>query len=113
VIDREGGIWRVVPDDRVAWHAGVSELAGAPNVNHFSLGIELVGRETQADFPALQVESAAEWCAAKCRQYGIPVSRIVTHAAVALPLGRKVDPGPGLRMDAFRAAVTDLLHGPV
>lgn len=42
VIGRDGKIAQLVPCDRRAWHAGVSEFRGRKSVNRFSIGIELV-----------------------------------------------------------------------
>src|SRR6185437_4076782 len=41
-IGRDGRVYRHVPEDRRAWHAGVSYWAGARNINSRSIGIELV-----------------------------------------------------------------------
>lgn len=93
VIDTDGTIWRVVPDNRVAWHAGKSSLHGVDRCNDYSLGVELVDANDATPYPPSQWSAAVRWCAWKARQYGIPLNRIVSHAAVALPPGRKVDPG--------------------
>lgn len=48
LIDREGKICRLVPEDRQAWHAGASKMPPPDNrsgVNAFSIGIELIGNE--------------------------------------------------------------------
>jgi len=47
-IDREGGVWQAVPEDKRAWHAGKSTMPedGRESVNGFSIGIELIGTET-------------------------------------------------------------------
>lgn len=109
LIDTDGTIVREVTDALEAWHAGVSALNGAEEVNQFSLGVELVGHETQLSFPDAQVEATAQWCAAKCGQYGIDPDRIVAHSFVATPPGRKSDPGVGFNFPALRARVAALL----
>src|SRR5512135_3583676 len=43
VVGREGQVVQMVRDEDIAWHAGRSMLGDQPNVNTFSLGIELVG----------------------------------------------------------------------
>jgi len=48
VIDRSGKIYLLVPEDKKAWHAGVSRMPAPDsrkNVNDFSIGIELIGNE--------------------------------------------------------------------
>lgn len=43
VIERDGTIVQCVPFDLKAWHCDPSEWRGRPRVNHFSIGVELVG----------------------------------------------------------------------
>lgn len=104
MIGRNGRIYSVVHPDRRAWHAGVSELDGVANVNEFSVGVCLSNTNRGEAFPITQLGAAADVCAVFCGAYGIPTDRIVTHAEVARPLGRKTDP-LGLDLNAFRAMV--------
>lgn len=50
VIGRNGSIVQLMPFDRIAWHAGVSEYQGRSNLNRYSIGIELenAGRLTKS-----------------------------------------------------------------
>lgn len=49
LIDREGTVYRLVEDRDVAYHAGVSAMPdGRTGVNAFSLGIELVEKDTDS-----------------------------------------------------------------
>lgn len=49
LIDRKGTVYRLVEDRDVAYHAGVSRVPdGRTGVNAFSLGIELVGKDTDS-----------------------------------------------------------------
>jgi DNA-directed RNA polymerase II subunit RPB1 len=73
--------------------------------NGFSVGVCLSNRNDGEPFPISQRGAAAGVCATLCLCYGIPVDRITTHAAVALPEGRKTDP-KGLDLDEFRTWVT-------
>ncbi|MFZ4807455.1 MAG: N-acetylmuramoyl-L-alanine amidase [Hyphomicrobiaceae bacterium] len=43
VIERDGSITQCVPFDMKAWHCDPSEWRGRPHVNHFSIGVEIVG----------------------------------------------------------------------
>jgi len=104
LIDRDGTTYRCVPDERKAWHAGESALWGQANVNAFSLGIELVDNDA-APYPEAQMRATVALCAALCRQYDIPLNRIVGHEHVALPPGRKADPGPDFDWCVFLLAV--------
>ena len=49
LIDEDGTVYRLVPEARRAWHAGVSSWAGDSDVNDRSLGIELANRVTSSD----------------------------------------------------------------
>ena len=42
VIDEDGTVWRLVAEDRRAWHAGRAWWAGETDINSRSIGIELV-----------------------------------------------------------------------
>ena len=50
VIGRNGSIVQMLPLDRIAWHAGVSEYQGRKDLNRYSIGIELenAGRLTKS-----------------------------------------------------------------
>lgn len=98
VIGRDGRVVQMVPDDRVAWHAGrsamrphlaVSDPRQEPNVNSFSLGIELVGTH-DSGFEPLQLASLYTLLEQIVRRYKIPPERVVGHADIAP--GRKIDP---------------------
>lgn len=41
VISRVGSVTQLIPFNRVAWHAGVSQWQGRPALNKWSIGIEL------------------------------------------------------------------------
>src|SRR5580692_6985468 len=41
-IDEDGTVYAHVPEDRRAWHAGISSWAGETDINSRSIGIELV-----------------------------------------------------------------------
>ena len=49
----------------------------------------------------MQIAAGVELVAFLCERYGIPADRIVTHQAVAVPEGRKVDPGKLFPLAAF------------
>jgi N-acetylmuramoyl-L-alanine amidase len=93
VIGRDGEIVRCVEDHRRAWHAGSSTMPGTNerDVNTFSLGIELVGTH-DSGFTDVQMAALYELITLLVRQYRIRPDRIVSHKAIARPLGRKIDP---------------------
>src|SRR5215468_4570213 len=42
LVEEDGRIFRLVPEERRAWHAGVSFWKGEEGLNHASIGIEIV-----------------------------------------------------------------------
>jgi N-acetylmuramoyl-L-alanine amidase len=93
VIDRDGRVIQMVDERVAAWHAGVSELDGRQGVNAFSVGVELVNRNDGKDpYPEAQVAALARIIRHLREHWDIPDSRIVSHAFVARPVGRKSDP---------------------
>ncbi len=111
VIDRDGRIFQLVDDERRAWHAGDSTLAGVGDVNDYSLGVELAHADGE-DYPPAQIAALTDLCRAKMAAYAIPVDRVVSHRVVALPSGRKVDPADWSE-PAFRAWVDRLDDTPL
>src|SRR5665213_3181709 len=94
MIEQDGRVFELVPEERRAWHAGVSFWKGERDVNGASIGIELVnpGHELgYADFPEMQVEALIGLLDAVRARWTVPDARILGHSDVAP--GRKVDPG--------------------
>jgi len=90
VIAKTGLIWQLVPFNLRAWHAGKSEYDGRPEVNDFSIGIENLGLGD--DWPEAQIKANIEVIKALCKAY--PIYALAGHDEVAIPPGRKPDPGP-------------------
>ena len=94
MIEQDGRVFALVPEERRAWHAGVSFWKGERDVNGVSIGIELVnpGHELgYADFPEIQIEALIGLLDAVRGRWTIPNSRILAHSDVAPE--RKIDPG--------------------
>jgi len=96
LVDRDGTVYRFVEPSQRAWHAGVSAFEGNPDVNNFSLGLAFANRcDGEEPYTAFQYASGAEVVLEWMALYpAITLSRITTHEAIALPVGRKHDPGP-------------------
>ena len=93
VVSKDGQVIQMVPIERRAWHAGVSQLAGVSNVNDYSIGIEMVNRNDGLDpYPEAQYQAVAEIIRLLRTRLVIPDNRIISHAEIALPAGRKSDP---------------------
>ncbi|WP_413730968.1 N-acetylmuramoyl-L-alanine amidase [Sodalis sp. RH22] len=91
---------QLVPEDKRAWHAGISEWNGRSNLNDTSIGIEIVNpgfTESAAGkrwypYAPEQVELVARLAEDIIRRYQIRPDNVVGHSDIA-PL-RKTDPGP-------------------
>jgi N-acetylmuramoyl-L-alanine amidase len=93
-IGSDGRIYAHVPEERRAWHAGVSFWAGEANVNGRSIGIELVnpGHEFgYVPFAEAQIAALIDLARAILARHPIPPARVLGHSDVAP--GRKMDPG--------------------
>jgi len=102
VVGRDGTVVQMVPVEKRAWHAGLSRLWGVEHVNDFRVGIELVNRNDGVEeYPDVQVQAAAGIVRLLRFGYSIPDDRIVSHAEVAIPPGRKTDP-IGFDISRFR-----------
>ena len=94
VIARDGRVYTCVAEDKKAWHAGSSILFGIPDLNAWSIGIELEDKLNIDDpYPIEQIESLLELATEISGRYRIPINRHVGHDMIAVPRGRKVDPG--------------------
>lgn len=94
VVDEDGTVYRLVPEDRRAWHAGVSHWRGHAALNGRSIGIEIVnpGHEWgYRDFPVLQLAAVCDLCLSILERHPIPARNVVAHSDVAPD--RKQDPG--------------------
>lgn len=94
LVGEDGTIFRLVAEDRRAWHAGASYWAGERDINSRSIGIELVnpGHEWgYRPFPAAQMAALTELAADIIARHAIPPARVLGHSDVAP--GRKQDPG--------------------
>ena len=94
LIEEDGRIFRLVPEERRAWHAGVSFWRGERDINAVSIGVEIVnpGHEFgYRDFPDAQVEAAIALLDQIRGRWGIADGRILGHSDVAPE--RKQDPG--------------------
>ena len=93
-VDRDGRVYRHVPEERRAWHAGASFWAGRNAVNACSIGIELVnpGHEFgYVQFTDDQIASLIELAQGIVARHAILPARVLAHSDVAP--ARKTDPG--------------------
>lgn len=106
LIDTDGTLWHLVHEQNLAWHAGQSIFNGLANVNHFSVGIELVNpNDGKTEYPEAQLSKLAELVSTICQEHKILTKAVVGHADIAP--GRKNDP-LGFPWDTFRARLIGL-----
>lgn len=113
LIDEDGTLYRLVDEERRAWHAGVSYWTGERDINGVSVGIELVnpGHEFgYRPFPRAQMASLIELCRKILARHGIQPPRVVGHSDVAPR--RKIDPGELFDWKGLAAAGLGLWPAP-
>lgn len=94
MVSEDGSITQLVPEERRAWHAGVSAWAGETNVNSASIGIEIVNGGHDyglPDFPDVQIESVIALSRDIMTRHKIHPFGLVGHSDIAPD--RKQDPG--------------------
>jgi N-acetylmuramoyl-L-alanine amidase len=89
-------VYRLVDENRRAWHAGRSAWLGWANLNEGSIGIEIVNRGTELGdwqpYPDAQIDVVVALAKDIVKRHGIRPERIVGHSDIAPQ--RKLDPGP-------------------
>jgi N-acetylmuramoyl-L-alanine amidase len=124
MVEEDGRIFRLVPEERRAWHAGVSYWKGERNINGVSIGVEIVnpGHEWgYRPFPDAQIAAVIALVADIRTRWQIPDDRIVGHSDVAperkddpgelFPWKRIADAGHGLWVEATPAPGKPLAEG--
>ena len=94
LVEEDGRVFRLAPEERRCWHAGVSHWRGEENLNGVSIGIEIVnpGHEWgYRAFPDVQIQSVIELVGHIRERWTVPNDRILGHSDVAP--ARKEDPG--------------------
>jgi N-acetylmuramoyl-L-alanine amidase len=94
LVEEDGQVWRLVPEELRAWHAGVSFWDGESGLNAGSIGIELVnpGHEFgYRPFPEPQMAALVALARGVVARWRIPPHRVLGHSDAAPR--RKQDPG--------------------
>jgi N-acetyl-anhydromuramyl-L-alanine amidase AmpD len=109
LINREGVVYQLVPEEKKAWHCGGS-IMPAPDeregVNEFSIGIELMATH-DSGFTEEQYDALAAICREIEKRWDIKIytghENIAGKNAVTLGLRREVktDPGPLFDWEKF------------
>ncbi|MBB5692836.1 N-acetylmuramoyl-L-alanine amidase [Roseomonas pecuniae] len=94
VVEEDGQVFRLVPEERRAFHAGLSHWRGNELLNGRSIGIEVVNPGHSLGyrpFPALQMAALADLILGILERHPIPARNVVGHSDVSPD--RKRDPG--------------------
>ena len=93
VLAEDGTAYRLVPEGRVAWHAGRSHWRGRDALNGTSIGIEIVNLHgDRHDYPDAQIAALIALCRDIIGRHPAIVPRnVVGHSDIAPK--RKIDPG--------------------
>ena len=93
-INKNGKVYNLVKENRIAWHAGKSCWGNLKNLNKSSIGIELTNKGHQfgyTNFKKKQISSLIILIKMIVKKYTIKKKYIIGHSDIA-PL-RKKDPG--------------------
>ncbi|WP_425405632.1 N-acetylmuramoyl-L-alanine amidase [Hwanghaeella sp.] len=94
LIDEDGTVYRLVAEEKRAWHAGLSYWRGQRDVNSHSIGIELQNpgeRFGYRPFAEPQMAALISLCRGILQRWQIPSRNVVGHSDIACD--RKHDPG--------------------
>jgi len=94
LISKSGKIYRLVDDNKIAWHAGVSCWGKYKKINKCSIGIELTNKGHRFGYPSFkkkQLKSLIRVLKILIKKYKIKEQNIVGHSDIAP--SRKIDPG--------------------
>ncbi len=94
LIDEDGAVHALVPEERRAWHAGVSFWRGVTDINGRSIGIELSNPGHDfgyRPFPEAQMAALIGLAKDILARHPIPARNVVGHSDIAPR--RKIDPG--------------------
>jgi len=99
LVDEDGQVLRLVPEDMRAWHAGAGMWGDVGDVNSRSIGVELAN-PGYAPYAAAQMDALEVLLAGILGRWSIPPERVIGHSDMAPD--RKGD--PGVRFDWQRLA---------
>jgi N-acetylmuramoyl-L-alanine amidase len=112
LVEEDGQVLALVPEQRRAWHAGLSWWRGHASLNDRSIGIEIVNPGHDwgyRDFPDAQIDALIALCRAVLARHPIPSRNVVAHSDIAP--ARKQDPGERFPWARLAAAGIGLWPG--
>lgn len=105
LIDEDGGLFRLVDEERRAWHAGAGSWQGGGDINGRSIGIELVNAGHEwgyAPFPVAQINALTGLLRDIISRRSIARTHVLGHSDIAPR--RKEDPGEKFPWDTLAEA---------
>lgn len=90
LIDEAGNIYRMVDEEKRAWHAGVAQWHDRNDINSCSIGIEISNRNNQP-YTNAQLFALGLLCKDLMHRHNIPPENVIGHSDIAPD--RKQDPG--------------------
>lgn len=94
MVEEDGRVFRLVDEEKRAWHAGVSSWCGETDLNSASIGIEIVNGGHDfglPEFPSVQVETVMALVQDLLVRHELGPEAVIGHSDIAP--GRKQDPG--------------------
>jgi N-acetylmuramoyl-L-alanine amidase len=94
VVGEEGAVYRIVPEESRAWHAGASSWQGEGDVNSRAIGIEIVNGGHDfglPEYPAVQIDAVIALLRDILARHQLRPLQVVAHSDIAPE--RKQDPG--------------------
>lgn len=83
IVNTNGDMTILVPDNSKAWANGVSTFKGKSNCNGFMLSIAVSGDTSKRELSYIEIESVALWCVEKMRLYNFGIDMVTTHREIA------------------------------
>jgi len=112
IVDRTGYIVQPVSDELRSWHAGRSQFNGRPDVNSFSIGIEICNLGDSVEpYSDIQYDALIRLVAYLVQHHQIPLENITRHRDIAVPAGRKIDTSNNFSVPRLMKGVQALLAG--
>ena len=90
-INRSGDIYKMIDENKVAWHAGKSRWKNIKNLNKYSIGIEIQNKGhsiNYQNFPKKQISSLITLIKSLFKKYKIKKNNVLGHSDIA-PLRKK------------------------
>mgnify|MGYP001172504860 CR=1 FL=1 len=89
MVEEDGRVFRLVADEKRAWHAGVSYWRGERDLNSAAVGIEIVNGGHDfglPDYPAVQIEAVCDLISELMERHGLGPECRSIYSSISLPM---------------------------